>query len=172
MAVAAGFVIAMTATAVLHTASWGMFGERHAFVPGTWQLSAAWLLMMAAVALGSAAAGGFTCVLIAGGRHRRRAATVIAVLLVGTGVVTATTGHSARDLFLSVELPAEWAPRGDGSPPAAPDAASAGPAPPLMVAMRYAETPRWYDLVRPLVTVAGVVLATRLVPRARSADRR
>jgi hypothetical protein len=110
-------------------------GAERAFKPGSYEVSALWLVGSFALGFVGALAGGWVCAAI--GRSAR-AVKALAVVVVVLGIALAVPAMLGR------------------STPA-PRSAAVG----NMEAMQRAQTPRWVALLNPLVAVAGVLIAGR-----------
>jgi hypothetical protein len=140
LAVVAGYLLMFVCVFATFSAAYLLMGPDGAFLPGSYQVSATWLLASFVLGLLAAVLGGIACAKIAPG-GRAPAALAVLVLVLGFA--------SAVPVMMS-----------SGDPPAVREGAAGN-----VEAMNNARQPVWVALLNPLVGAAGVMAGARLVSR-------
>ncbi len=144
---AAAVILGYLTTAILvfatFTGAYLVMGADGAFKPGSYEVTATWLVASFALGLVAAVAGGWTCAAVA---RSGRAPMVLAVLVLVLGLLAA--------------LPAITKPQ-----PAEPKVREGNVG--HLEAMQNADQPVWVVLLNPLIGAAGVTLGARLSGRVR-----
>ncbi|HEX9691651.1 MAG TPA: hypothetical protein VGA22_06095 [Gemmatimonadales bacterium] len=136
-----GYVVMVVGVFALFSLAWVLLGAEASFVPGSWEVSGAWLAASVIVGVIAAVVGGYVCAAIA--RDPRGPRVLIVVVLV-LGILFA----------LPVLLGA------------GPEATGARPATVTMVeAMSNARQPVWIALLNPVLGMIGVYGGARLRSR-------
>jgi len=139
-AVVLGYVVMFVATFVIFTLAYLAMGADRAFLPGSYDISPAWVWIMMGGGLVAAVFGGWVCAAV--GRNRAAPLVLAAVVLV---------------LGILLVLPSVL-----GTPPdVGPRTAEVG----NMQAMQSARTPHWLALLNPFIGAFGVLIGGRFAGR-------
>ena len=132
-----GYVVDFLAMFALMTAAWFAVGAKGAFLPGVWQVTTLWIVLLLVAAFASGFAGGMvTGKIDASGLG----AKILAGLIVAFGIVFALP-------ILTGSLPVPELPRPDALP--------------MLEAMGKGQQPTWSALVIPLLGATGALLGGR-----------
>ena len=139
-AVILGYLVMAFLVFALFTSAYAMLGADGAFRPGSYDVSAAWILVSVVVGLVAALAGGWVARKIARSWQGPRALAVLVLVL----------GFTMVGFALAVDRPAP-APRTG--------------APTNTEAMQEARTPTWMMILNPLIGAFGVLVGGRALGR-------
>ncbi|HEY0971582.1 MAG TPA: hypothetical protein VGE02_11500 [Gemmatimonadales bacterium] len=132
-AVVLGYLVMAILVFALFTSAYAVLGAEGAFMPGSYDVSAAWILVSVVVGIVAALAGGWVARRIARDVRGPRALAVL-VLVLGLGMAALSLGGSRPD-----PGPREGAPTNSE-------------------AMQQARTPTWMMLLNPLIGALGVLV--------------
>lgn len=139
-AVILGYVIMFVGVFVAFTAAYLAMGAERSFLPGSYDVSPLWMVVMVLVSLVAAIVGGWVCAAVA---RSDAAPLVLAVLILVLGIAMALPGVL-------------------GEPPAVgPRTGDVG----NMQAMTKAQTPQWLTLLNPFIGAFGALLGARFARR-------
>jgi hypothetical protein len=147
LAVIAGYLVMFVCVFATFSAAYLLMGPEGAFLPGSYQVSATWLLASFVLSLLAAIVGGIACAKIA---PRGRAPMALAVLVLVLGFA------SAVPVMMS-----------SGDPPAVREGGVGN-----VEAMSNARQPVWVALLNPLIGAAGVMVGARFASRSSGAGAR
>ncbi|NNG17234.1 MAG: hypothetical protein HKM89_12210 [Gemmatimonadales bacterium] len=135
-----GYVVMVIVVFVLMSLVWMVMGASGAFQPGSWDVSAGWIVGSIIVGLVAAIIGGYVCALVAKDPRGPKALVVVVVIL---GIVFAipvlTSGAEAPTIARTETIS-------------------------MMDAMQNAQQPVWIALLNPILGAIGVLIGARLRP--------
>lgn len=131
-----GYVMMAATVFFTFTAAYLIMGADRSFTPGTYEVSALWLIVSFVLSFVAAVLGGYVCALIS---KSLKPAKVLAAVVVALG--------------LALAIPALTESGGDPQP--RPDTVD------NVEAMQNAEQPLWVILLTPIVGAAGVLVGAR-----------
>jgi hypothetical protein len=135
-----GYIVIFVLVIVLMTASWFAVGIDGVFLPGVWDVTPTWLVLLLAAAIVAAVVGGYVSAMITPDRRGPLALVVIVVVL---------------GIFFA--LPVLLDP---GAPlPSRPDGL------PMLEAMQNGRQPAWVALLNPVLGAIGVMIGAKLRQR-------
>jgi hypothetical protein len=141
----AGYIVIFAAVFGLMSGAWFAVGVDGTFLPGVWDVTATWLVLMLAAAVIAAVLGGYVTALFGDSRGPLGLMGIVFVL------------------GIALALPDLLGP-GMARPAVRPDVL------PMFEAMQYGKQPAWVALLNPVLGAVGVLLGARL--RARQSGRK
>ena len=135
-----GYVVMVIMVFVLMSLVWMLMGASGAFQPGSWEVSAGWIVGSIIVGFVAAIVGGYLCALVAKDPRGPKALIVVVIILGILFAIPVLTGGP--------EVPTI----------ARTDTVS------MMDAIQNAEQPVWIALLNPILGAIGVLIGARLRP--------
>lgn len=137
LSVIAGYVAMFLTVFLTFSAAYLVMGTERAFHPGTYEVSALWIIVSFVLGLVAAVLGGWVCALIS---HSRKAVLALAVVVLLLGLFMLFPVMQANQ---------------QASPPRTADVGN-------LEAMSKARQPTWIALVNPLLGCVGVLVGGRV----------
>jgi hypothetical protein len=143
LSVIVGYIVMALVVFVTFTAAYLAMGTENAFAPGSYQVSALWVVVSIVFGWIAAMIGGLVCAAISKGSGAPMALAVIVLVL---GLAMAVPVMMASD---------------EGAPAVRSENVAA------MEAMQNARQPGWLAVANPIIGAVGVLLGARLRPSAK-----